>query len=191
MSLAQLILGVLGALLVTSEYSSGLIRTVFAAVPKRSPVLRAKAVVVGVITLLLMTVTSFVTFLAAQAVYAGDEVTYTLADTGIVRVIIGNGVYLTGVALMGLALGFLLRSTAAAVATLIGLLMIAPGLSGLLPDSIGDAITKLLPSNAGSAFTQLHESADLLSPASGFAVFAIWVIGLLAAAAVLLRRRDA
>jgi ABC-2 type transport system permease protein len=93
--------------------------------------------------------------------------------------------------LMGLALGFVLRSTAAAIGTLVATLMIAPGLVGLLPDSVSESIGKFLPSNAGQAFLAVEPSDTLLSPAAGFAVFAAWAIGLLAAAVIVLRRRDA
>lgn len=191
LNLAQLILGVLGALVVTSEYSSGLIRSMFAVVPKRIPVLRAKVAVVGLGTWVMMTAAAFVTFFLAQSVYAGEQATYTIGDSGVLRVVLGVGAYGAGVALMGLALGFLLRSTAAAVASLIGLLMVAPGLSGLLPDSVGDTVTKILPSNAGSAFTELATSSDQLSPGAGFAVFAAWVVGLLVLAGWALLHRDA
>ena len=191
MDLAQVALGVLGALVVTSEFASGLIRAMFAAVPKRIPVLRAKAATVGAATWIVMTVAAFVTFLAAQAVYAGDGPTYALTDDGVLRAVFGVGVYSTGVALMGVALGFILRSTASSVATLIAGLMIVPGLAGLLPDSIGDVVTKILPSNAGQSFTQLTPSADMLSWGAGLAVFAAWVVGLLALAGWTLRRRDA
>lgn len=190
LDLAQLVLGVLGALVVTSEYASGLIRTTFAAVAKRIPVLRAKVVVLGAATWIVMTVAAFVTFFAAQATYAGDEATYALTDDGVLRVVFGIGIYGTGVALMGVALGFVLRSTASAVATLIGGLMIVPGLAGLLPDSIGDTVTKILPSNAGSSFTQLTTSSDMLSWGAGLAVFVAWVAGLLAVAGWTLRHRD-
>lgn len=191
MNLAQLILGVLGALLVTSEYASGLIRTMFAAVPKRIPVLLAKAVVVGVATWVVMTAAAFVTFFAAQAVYAGDGATYAITDDGALRVVFGVGIFGAGVALLGVALGFLLRSTASAVATLVGLLLIAPGLAGLLPDSVGDTVTKLLPSNAASSFTSLTPDEGMLGSGAGLVVLGIWVVGLLAVAAWSLRRRDA
>ena len=189
--LAQLALGVLGALVVTSEYASGLIRTMFAAVPKRIPVLRAKVATVGAATWIVMTVAAFVTFFAAQATYVGDAATYALTDDGVLRVVFGVGVYSAGVALMGVALGFVFRSTASAVAALIAGLMIVPGLAGLLPDSIGDTVTKVLPSNAGASFTQLTTSGDMLSWGAGLAVFTAWVAGLLALAGWTLRRRDA
>jgi ABC-type transport system involved in multi-copper enzyme maturation permease subunit len=191
MNLSQLVLGVLGAVFVAGEYTTGMIRTMFAAVAGRVSILSAKAVVLGASSWIVMTIASFAVFFAGQAVYAGDGATYALTDPGVLRAVLGGGVYGAGVVLMGLALGFVLRSTAAAIGTLVVTLMIAPGLVGLLPDSVSESIGKFLPSNAGQAFLAVEPSNTLLSPSAGFAVFAAWVIGLLAAAVIVLRRRDA
>jgi hypothetical protein len=191
MNLSQLVLGVLGAVFVAGEYTTGVIRTMFAAVSARASVLRAKAIVLGTGSWIVMTIASFVVFFAGQAVYAGDGATYALTDDGVLRAVLGGGVYGAGIVLMGLALGFLLRSTAAAIGTLVGVLMIAPGLVSLLPDAVGESIGKVLPSNAGQAFLAVEGGDMLLSPGAGFAVFAAWTVGLLAAAVVTLRRRDA
>lgn len=191
MNLSQLVLGVLGAVFVAGEYTTGMIRTMFAAVAGRTSILRAKAIVLGATSWIVMTVASFAVFFAGQAVYAGDGAAYALSDPGVLRAVLGGGVYGAGIVLMGLALGFVLRSTAAAIGTLVATLMIAPGLVGLLPDSVSESIGKFLPSNAGQAFLAVEPSDTLLSPAAGFAVFAAWAIGLLAAAVIVLRRRDA
>ncbi len=191
MNLSQLVLGVLGAVFVAGEYSTGMIRTMFAAVANRMTLLRAKAIVLGASSWIVMTIASFAVFFAGQAVYAGDGATYGLADDGVLRAVLGGGIYGAGIVLMGLALGFILRSTAATIGTLVGTLMIAPGLVGLLPDSVSESIGKFLPSNAGQAFLTVEGSDTLLSASAGFAVFAAWTIGLLAAAAVTLQRRDA
>ncbi len=191
MNLSQLVLGVLGAVFITGEYATGMIRTMFAAVAGRTSVLSAKAIVLGTSSWLVMTVASFVVFFAGQAVYAGDGATQVLSDPGVLRAVGGGGVYGAGIALMGLALGSLLRSTAAAIGTLVATLMIAPGLVGLLPDAVSESIGKYLPSNAGQAFLAVEPSDVLLSASAGFAVFAAWTIGLLAVAAIVLRRRGA
>jgi ABC-type transport system involved in multi-copper enzyme maturation permease subunit len=191
MNLSQLVLGVLGAVFVAGEYATGMIRTMFAAVADRLPVVRAKAIVLAAASWVTMTIASFVVFFTGQAVYAGDGATFGLGDDGVLRAVLGGGVYGAGIVLMGLALGFLLRSTAASIGTLVGTLMILPGLTNLLPDSVNDTIGKFLPSNAGQAFLSVAQSDTLLSPASGFAVFAAWTIGLLGLAAVVVRRRDA
>jgi ABC-2 type transport system permease protein len=191
MNLCQLVLGVLGAVFVAGEYSTGMIRTMFTAVGSRSTVLWSKAIVLGGASWIVMTIASFAVFFAGQAAYGGTDATYSLGDPGVLRAVLGGGVYGAGIVLMGLALGFILRSTAAAIGTLIGTLMILPGLAGFLPDSIGESVGKFLPSTAGQAFLSVSRSRKLLSPGAGFAVFAAWTIGLLGLAVFMLRRRDA
>jgi ABC-type transport system involved in multi-copper enzyme maturation permease subunit len=190
-TLSQLIIGVLAALFVGSEYASGLIRTTFAAVGRRSHVLRAKAIVFGAATWLAMTIGAFGAFFAGTAVYGGGLSTYSIDDPGVLRAVLSAGFYGACVALIGIAVGFVLRSTAAAIGVLIGLLMLAPVLVGLLPGTIGETLTKILPSKAGDAMMSVTSPDSLLSPWLGFAVLVAWVVGLLAIAGVALRRRDA
>ena len=189
--LTQLIIGVLGVLAITSEYTTGLIRTTLAAVPSRLPVLAAKAAVVTVATFPVMLASSLVAFLAGQALIgSGDLATASLGDPGVLRAVIGTAGYLTGVAVLGLAVGTLLRSTAAAISTLFAVVFLLPGLgSVLLPASWRDDVLQYLPSNAGTAFTNVTATPGLLSPGAGLAVFAAWVLIPLGLAAVALRRR--
>jgi ABC-2 type transport system permease protein len=191
MPLSQLIIGVLAALFVGSEYASGLIRTTFGAVGRRTRVLRAKAIVFGGATWLAMTIGAFGAFFAGSAVYSGDLSTYSIDDPGVLRAVLSAGFYGACVALIGIAVGFLLRSTAAAIGVLVGLLMLAPVLVGLLPGTVGDTLTKILPSKAGDAMMSVTSPDSLLSPWLGFAVLVAWVVGLLAIAGLALRRRDA
>ncbi len=191
MNIAQLVLGVMGALFVTSEYGSGLIRTMFATVGSRAAVLRSKAVVLGLSTWVVMTIASMIVFFTGQLVYAGDGATYSIGDPGVLRAVLGGGVYATGIVLMGMALGFTLKSTAAAVGTLVASLMILPGLVGFLPSSVSESVGKFLPSTSGQAFMAVEQSKTLLSPSAGFAVFVGWVLLSMIAAIVVLRRGDA
>jgi len=191
MPLSQLIIGVLAALFVGSEYASGLIRTTFGAVARRTRVLQAKAIVFGGATWLAMTIGAFGAFFAGMAVYSGNLPSYSIDDPGVLRAVLSAGVYGGYVALIGIAVGFLVRSTAAAIGVLLGLLMLAPLLVGLLPGTVGDTLTKILPSNAGEAMMSVTSRDSLLSPLLGFAVLAAWAVGLLAVAGVTLRRRDA
>jgi ABC-2 type transport system permease protein len=190
-TLSQLIIGVLAALFVGSEYASGLIRTTFGAVGRRTHVLRAKAIVFGGATWLAMTIGAFGAFFAGTAVYGGGLTSYSIDDPGVLQAVLFAGFYGGCVALIGIAVGFILRSTAAAIGVLIGLLMLAPVLLGLLPGTIGETLTKILPSKAGDAMMSVTAPDDLLSPWLGFAVLVAWVIGLLAIAGAALRRRDA
>jgi ABC-2 type transport system permease protein len=190
-SLSQLIVSVLAALFVGSEYASGLIRTMFGAVARRTRVLRAKAIVFGGVTWLAMTLGAFGAFFAGGAVYGGNFPSYSIGDPGVLRAVLSAGFYCACVALMGIAVGFLVRSTAAAIGFLIGLLMLAPLLVELVPGTAGETLIKILPSNAGEAMMSVTSRATLASPWLSFAILVAWVVGLLAVAAVTLRRRDA
>lgn len=106
------------------------------------------------------------------------------------RSLAGAGVYLALVAVFGVALGMMIRSSAGAIATLVGILLILPGLASLLPDSLYDTLSPYFPSTAGEAVYALEQSSDALSPGAGLAVFAGWVALALAGAAYRLVRTD-
>ncbi|MFG2131941.1 ABC transporter permease [Streptomyces sp. NPDC048751] len=190
-SFAQLAVGVLGVLLSAGEYSTGMIRSTLAAVPRRLPVLWSKAAVIGPIALVLTTVGALAAFLLGVPGLDGEKIALGLGDDGVLRGLAGAGVYLGLVAVFGVALGVLLRSSAGAIAALVGVLLILPGLASLLPDSLYDSINPYFPSNAGSAVYALHQSSDALSPGAGLAVFAGWVALALAGAAYRLVKTDA
>ena len=189
MALGEMIVGVLGVLIVAGEYSTGLIRTTFAAVGRRTTVLWAKSAVLATSVVAMAVAAVVAAVVLGQAVYAGDLATVPLADA--LDVILGSVVYLTGIGLIGLALGFLLRSTAAGIATLVGAVFIGPNLLNLLPDSITDVFMKYLPSEAGDAMMTQVTDPELLSRGAGYVVFLAWVIGLLALAGYLVQKRDA
>lgn len=189
MALGEMIVGVLGVLIVAGEYSTGLIRTTFAAVGRRTKVLWAKSAVLAASLFAMAAVAVTAAVVLGQAVYAGDLATVPFADA--LDVILGAVVYLTGIGLIGLALGFLLRSTAAGIAVLVGGVFIGPNLLNLLPESITDVFMKYLPSEAGSAMMTQVSDPELLSRGAGYVVFIAWVIGLLGLAGYLVRKRDA
>ncbi|WP_329282116.1 ABC transporter permease [Streptomyces sp. NBC_01451] len=187
---ASLAVGVLGVLLSAGEYSTGMIRSTLAAVPRRLPVLWAKSAVIGPTALVLTTIAALAAFQLGTLGLDGEKIALSLTDDGVLRSLAGAGVYLGLVAVFGVALGMLLRSSAGAIAALVGILLILPGLASLLPDSLYDSINPYFPSNAGSAVYALHQSADSLSPGAGIAVFAGWVALALAGAAFRLVRTD-
>jgi ABC-2 type transport system permease protein len=189
--LAQIILGILGVLAISGEYSSGMIRATLAAVPRRIPVLSAKAIVIGAVSLVVAVPGALAAFFVGQAIFGADA-NASLSDAGVTQAVLGTGVYLAAIALLGLALGALLRHAAGAIGTLFALLLLAPNLLPLvLPDSWATTIVPYLPSNAGAAFTSVVPADGLLSAGAGAAVLAGWIVVLLGAAAVLLKRRDA
>ena len=151
-NLAQLIIGALGVMLVTSEYTSGLIRLTLAAVPTRLPVLWAKVVVLAVASFVLLAAVVVITFLGAQAMLdAGGSPTASLTDPGVTRALIGAAAYMTGIGVLGLALGTLIRATAPAISILFGGVFLLPALISILLPSSWSEVTKYLPSNAGAS----------------------------------------
>jgi ABC-type transport system involved in multi-copper enzyme maturation permease subunit len=187
--LAQLVVGVLGALVITGEYATGMIRSSLMAVPRRLPVLVAKAVVFAAVTFVLMLVSAFVAFLAGQAALGAHGT--TLSAPHALRAVIGAALYLTVVALFAIGLGFALRNTAGAIATLFGLLLVLPGLGRLLPDTWQPHVLPYLPSNAGAGVFAVQPEAGMLGVWTGFAVFCAWAAAALLLGAFVLKRRDA
>jgi ABC-2 type transport system permease protein len=189
--LAQLAIGVLGVLLITGEYSTGMIRATMSAVPRRLPVLWAKLGMFAVVALVVSEAASFAAFLGGQAILSSKNIGASLADPGVLRVVIGAGLYLTVVGLLGMALGFLIRNTAGAITTLFGILLVLPVLGEVLPSDWAAHIVPYLPSNAGQAIMALHSGPGTMAPWTGFALFVGYTAAAVVAAAVLLRRRDA
>lgn len=186
----QLVLGTLGVLFMATEYTTGMIRSTLAAVPTRLPVLWAKMAVFTGVVFLLSLVSALIAFLGGQAIIGAGGA--SLSDTGVLRAIVGSAVYLTGAGLLGLALGALLRSTAAAVSTFFGAMFLLEGVAALLlPAHWEKHIEPYLPSAAGSAIGAVSRSADQLSPWAGLAVFLGYLVVLGGAAAWRLKRHDA
>lgn len=189
--LGQLTICVLGALVITTEYSTGVIRASLLAVPKRIPMLAAKSVVFAALILILAEIVTVGSFLIGSAIMHSRFVV-SLSDPGVTRAVLGTGLYLAVLGLFALAIGSLIRHTAGAIATVIGAVLVVPILASLLPGNWGAHIQAYLPSVAGSLISQTHRhSGDLLSPWQGFGVLCIWTALLLGAAVYLLRRRDA
>ena len=189
--LAQLALGVLGVLVTAGEYSTGMIRSTLAAVPRRLPVLWSKAIVYGVVALAIALVGAFATFLIDSRVLSSTPAAMTISDSGVVRSLLGATVYLGLVGVIGVALGAMLRSVAGAISALVGAFMLVPGLISLLPTAWHNAIEPYLPSIAGGSMYSLHQAPHTLSAGWGLLVFAGWTALALAGAAWRLRRSDA
>ena len=187
--LAQLAIGVLGVLLVTGEYATGMIRATFGAVPQRLPVLWAKATLFACVTFALMLPAAFAAFLGGQRLL-GTHGT-TLSAEGAAQAIVGVAGYLALIGVFSVALGFLIRSTAGGVATVFGLLLVLPTLGLLLPASWEERILPYLPSNAGASMFGVQPAPDSLSAATSLLVLLVWVAASLCAAALVLKRRDA
>ncbi|MGW3955926.1 ABC transporter permease [Streptomyces sp. NPDC004752] len=187
---AQLALGVLGVLVTAGEYSTGMIRSTMAAVPRRLPVLWSKAAVFGLVALVVGTVGAFVTFLIGGGIVSGTPAAMGLSHAGVVRSLLGAGLYLGLVGVIGAALGALLRSVAGGISVLVAALMLVPGLVSLLPSSWQDNVSPYLPGTAGQSMFALTHDSTALSPGAGLLVFLGWTVLALAGAAYRLRRSD-
>ncbi|REE99630.1 ABC transporter permease subunit [Thermomonospora umbrina] len=183
--------GVLGVLVITGEYATGMIRTSLTAMPRRTEYLAAKALALTGLVLVVGLVVSFASFFLAQLVYATKDLDGSLGDPGVLRAVIGGAVYLTLIALISLGVGMLLRHTAGAVTTVLGVLFVLPIIGSFLPGSWGDNLAKVLPSNAGGMMMSAREMDDALSPWAGGLVFALYTVVVLAAAFFSFNKRDA
>lgn len=190
LNLAQLLIGVLGVLFVSGEHTTGMIRSTLGAVPRRLPVLGAKAVVFGVIALVAMVPASFATFFAAQAFLRHYGHGTALSAPTALRVIIATGVYLALIGLLGSALGWIVRSTPGGISSLVALLLVVPGILAVLPGQWAKDAAKYLPGDAGQSFYATLQGDNALTPGTGLLVLVLWVAGALGVAAILLKRRD-
>jgi ABC-2 type transport system permease protein len=189
--LSQIALGVLGVLVITSEYSTGMIYATLAAVPQRRLVLGAKAVVFAASAFAVAALASFGAYFTFKASLSTSILRTSLSDPGVARALIGGGLYPAVLGLLGLGLGAILRSSAAAIATLFGLLFVPPILLELLPHSLRTTIGPYVPMEAGDQIFSVQHSAGSLSPWAGFGVLCLYAALALLAGFALIKRRDA
>jgi ABC-2 type transport system permease protein len=189
---AQITAIVLGTLVVTSEYGTGMIRATLAATPRRGTVLAAKAAVLASTLFVAGTVTAFAGYFAGNWFLEAEGIGIPLSDEGVLRSMFGSGLYMAGLGLLAMAAGLLIRHTAAALSIVLALVFVVGNMVFLLPDAWGEWLGKLMPGNAGSVVaTPVSFNPNLLDPWPGFAVFAAEVAVVLVAGYVTFRRRDA
>jgi ABC-2 type transport system permease protein len=189
---AQLAVGVLGVLLITGEYSTGMIRSSLTVVPSRLPMLWGKLAVFAGTVFLTMLAASFTSFFVGQALLSGKHLDASLSDPGALRSVFGAALYLTVAGLTATAIGALLRNTAGAIATVVAVLFVIPPLTNLLPTSLTDHFVQYLPSNAGAVMLDgTFGVAHPLTPWTGFGVMCAYAVVLIGFAAWRLRRVDA
>jgi ABC-2 type transport system permease protein len=189
--LAQLAIGVLGVLVISGEYSTGQIRSTFMAVPRRLPVLWAKATTFAGVTFVLTLTASLIAFFVSQSILTRHQVGVSIGHAPALRAVIGTGLYMVVLGVFAMSLGALVRNTAGGIAIFAGVLFVLPGLAHVLPASTFNAINPYLPSNAGSDVLSNTTDPGMLAPWTGFAVFCGYAVAAFLASAVLLVRRDA
>ncbi|MEQ4301208.1 ABC transporter permease subunit [Plantactinospora sp. B6F1] len=192
MDFLMLVIGILGVLQITGEYGSGTIRATLSAVPRRWPVLAAKAVALTGVTVPVLTVGCLAAFLVCQAALGPDGA--GLGDSGVPGAIVGAAGSAALIGLLGLGIGAMLRHTAGAITALVVLLMVVPALLGpVLPGEREEAVLKYVPTLAGQAMYALDGAGgpfDTLSPGPAAAVLVGWAGLLLLGGVAVLRRRD-
>jgi len=190
-NVSQLAIAVLGVLVITGEYSTGMIRASFTAVPKRLPVLWAKTTVFGVVSFLLMVPPVLIAFFASQAILSRHHLLQiSFSHPGVARSVIGGAIYLLLVGVFALGIGAIVRNTAGGIATFAAIFFVIPPLMNILPTSWNNAISQYLPSEAGRQIFSLTHGAHSLAPLPGGLLFLGYCALTLAIAAVLLVRRD-
>jgi ABC-2 type transport system permease protein len=192
LALGQLTICVLGVMVITTEYSTGVIRASLLAVPRRLPMLAAKAVVFAVLVAILAEIIVIASFFLGAAILH-SHISVSLGDPGVTRSVLGAGLYLIVLGLFALGVGGIIRHTAGGVSAVIGIVLVLPIIGALLPSgTVYDHINAYLPTNAGQLVAHVHrDSGDLLGPWQGFGVLCLYAVIALVAAGVLLKRRDA
>ena len=189
--LGQLTICVLGVMVMTSEYSTGMIRASLLAEPQRWRMLVAKSAVFALVVLVVGEIVAFSSYFIGSAILH-SKAPVSLSDQGVVRAVIGGGLYLCVLGLFALAIGGIVRHTAGSITGVIGFILVLSPLAQLLPGDIGKYVHAYLPAEAGQLIAYAHTPPDgVLSPWEGFGVFCLWTGLLLAIATYLLERRDA
>ena len=190
-NLSQLAIGVLGVLVITGEYSTGMIRASFTAVPKRLPVLWAKIVVFAVVSFALSLPAVIAAFFVSQTILSKHNLLQiSFSHSGVARSVIGGALYLMLFGVFCLAIGAIVRNTAGGIAAFVGIFFVIPPLLNIFPTSWQNAINPWIPNSAARSMFQLTHSTHSLSPAGGLAIFLLYIGTAVAVAAVLLVRRD-
>lgn len=189
--IAQIIVGALGAMTISSEYATGMIRATFSAVPQRRTLLAAKATVLAVATLALAEVLTFAAFGICQALLVHKDAGVSLGDPGVLRAVTGAGLFLTVSALLGFGLGAAIRHTAGALSTYFGLLFAPSAIVDLLPTGLRNDLINYMPANSGSQIFTIYNVKGALSPWAGLGVFSLYAVAALVLGFVLTGARDA
>jgi ABC-type transport system involved in multi-copper enzyme maturation permease subunit len=192
-NISVLAIAVLAVLTITAEYSTGMIRASFTAVPKRLPVLWAKLGVFSLVTFALMLPSVFIAYWANQAILHSHNpaiLQAPLSDPGVFRTVIGSAIYLTVVGIFAMAIGAIIRNTAGGISAFVAIFFVIPPLMNILPSSWNNAITPYLPDATSRSVFQLTHDSGSFAPLPGILIFLGYCAATIALAAILMRRRD-
>jgi ABC-2 type transport system permease protein len=193
--ISQLIIGVLGVLVVSSEFTTGMIRTTLSTMPRRGTMVAAKALVFTVVAFVAGLITCLASFFLGQALMSSHHVNATLGQPGVLRAVIGGALFLTACGLLAFGLGLLIRHTAGGISAVVGLLFVVTVLVQFLPQSWQNSMDKWMPALAGGQIWtvggQPPGSTPVLAPWAGFAVLCGYAAVAMIAGVLLFRKRDA
>lgn len=190
LAVGQLAIGILGVLVMSSEFGSGSIRATFAAVPRRGWVLAAKAAVVAAVTLVTGELLAFAAFAAFQLAARHGVPHSSLGQPGVLRAVLLGGAYPCLIGLTGLGLAAVIRHTAGAISAVVGVVFLLPLV--LLPLGEHSAVMKFLPEEiAENSLTAVKPVTDSLSAGAGFGMLCLYAAVALAAGGWALAHRDA
>ena len=193
--IGQLIIGVLGVLVISSEYSTGMIRTTLTTNPHRGMMIAAKAVVFTAVALVSSLITAFVSFFLGQALMASHHMGTSIGSPNVLRAVIGGALFLTACGVLAFGLGLLLRHTAAGIGTVVGLLFVVTILINFLPQSWQNDVDKWIPALAGGQIWMTSSeppgNTPMFSAWPSFAILCGYAAIAVAAGWLLFRKRDA
>jgi len=188
---AQFAFGVIGALFITGEYSSGSIRTSLAAVPNRVRLIVSKVIVLTVSGFIIGELAAFAAFFVTMSIFKGKVPTVSLSSGPVFKAVVLAGLYLTLLAIIGFALGVLLRQSAICISVFVSLLLIVPIITNFLPSNWQADITRFEPSELGSAMMNTQPQVNHFSAYGSAFVLLLYVVALVGAGTALFVRRDA
>jgi ABC-2 type transport system permease protein len=189
-AIAQLAIGALGVLIVTSEYATGMIRASLIAMPLRQQWIAAKLAVFGAVALVAGQFLTFTSFWIGQAILAPQHVGVSIGDPGVLRSVIATGLYLSLIGLLGACLGLIIRHTAGALCTLLGIVFILPALTAIFPQPLQDHIARFLPESIGEQAATVAQLSERFPVWDGIALMLCYVTVAYGIGALLLQRRD-
>jgi ABC-2 type transport system permease protein len=190
-NVAQLAIAVLGVLVITGEYSTGMIRSTMLAVPKRLPVLWAKLGLYAVVSFVLTLPAIIIAFYASQAILDRHHILQiSISSSGVFRSLLGGALYVTLVGVFAMAIGAIIRNTAGGIALFAGIFFVIPPLMNIFPTNWNNAISRWLPSEAGRQLFALTKDPNRYAQWPSGAIFLGYCVLAIAIAAVLMRRRD-
>jgi len=187
----QIAIGVLGVLVMSSEYRNRMIRTTLSAAPRRGTLLLAKATAFGALAIVVGQLIAFASFFCGMQFLSGASLSVSLSDPGVLRAVVGVGIYMALVGFLGLGLGAIVRHTAGAISALVVFLLILPTIAQIFPHPWDMRFGSHLPFFIGEQSGTARHLTDHLAPVTGLVVFALYAAVMLSVGAVLLSRRDA